>query len=88
MFVIGKQFKLSLMFAGKARSLPIWWTTTEPNVNNRNLCMFVFLLGRPFQLSLMFVGKAQELTLEWAPERCFTRIGCGLSHKHYKMQKS
>jgi hypothetical protein len=38
--------------------------------------------GRPFQFSLTFVGKARSLPWSGAPERCFTKVGAGLTRKH------
>ncbi len=43
----------------------------------------MFLGGRPFQSSLMFVGKTRSLPSNGASEKCFTRVGYGLTHKHY-----
>jgi hypothetical protein len=42
----------------------------------------VFVPGRNFKPSLMFVGKIRNLPWSGAPERCFTRVGSGLTHKH------
>jgi hypothetical protein len=42
----------------------------------------VFVPGKPFQPSLVFVGNARSLTLRGAPERFFTQVGSGLTHKH------
>jgi hypothetical protein len=42
----------------------------------------MFVPSRPYQPSLMFVGKAKNLTQTGAPERYFTQVGAGLTHKH------
>jgi hypothetical protein len=42
----------------------------------------VHVLGRPFQVSPMLVGKVRSLPYNEAPERYFTRVGTGLTHKH------
>ncbi len=42
----------------------------------------VFVLGKPNQPSLMFVGEAMSLPQIGGPERCFTRVGTGLTCKH------
>jgi hypothetical protein len=48
----------------------------------RNLRMGKKLVpSEPFQPSLMFEGKASRLPE--SPERSFTRVGSGLSYKHY-----
>jgi len=40
---------------------------------------------KSFQANLMFVSKARS----GVPERCFTRVGSNLTHKHYtKLEKS
>jgi hypothetical protein len=36
-----------------------------------------------FQLSLKFEGKARGLPKSGAPEKCFARVGSGLTHKHW-----
>jgi hypothetical protein len=38
--------------------------------------------GKPFQCSLMFASKA-EAYLSETPFLCSTRVGCGLTCKHY-----
>jgi hypothetical protein len=43
----------------------------------------VFVPDKPFQPGVMFVGKARSLLYSEAPGRCFTRVGSGLTHKHY-----
>jgi len=42
----------------------------------------VFVLGRPFHPSLMLVGKVRSLPMSGAPQRCFTRVGFGLTCIH------
>ncbi len=42
----------------------------------------VCVSGKPFQPRLMFVGKARGLLQSGALERCFTRVGFGLTSKH------
>jgi hypothetical protein len=42
----------------------------------------VFVTGKHLQPCLMFAGKARRIPKSGAPERCFTRVGSGLFHKH------
>jgi hypothetical protein len=43
----------------------------------------VFILGKPFHCWLLFAGNATSRPKSRAPEKCFTRVGCSLTHKHY-----
>jgi hypothetical protein len=45
-----------------------------------NMC---FVLGRPFQAIRLFVHEVRSLPYSEAPERIFTQVGSGLTHKHY-----
>ncbi len=53
----------------------------------RNLRMLViswsFCPWQGFQPSLMFVGEPSSQGLSWAPERHFTQVCSGLTHKHF-----
>jgi hypothetical protein len=42
-------------------------------------CVIVFVPDRQFQLSLNLASKARSLPSSEAPEKCFTRIGSGLT---------
>jgi hypothetical protein len=44
----------------------------------------VFVSDKPFQPSLMLaVGNVRSLPLSGAPERSFSKVSSGLTHKHY-----
>ena len=47
----------------------------------------MFVPGKPFQPSLMFVVKARSLPLSGTPERHFTWLGSGLTHKQSRLEK-
>jgi len=48
----------------------------------------VFVPGTPSQPSFAFLGKVMRLPKSGEPERCFTWVGSGLTHRHQaKLEK-